>query len=99
MNCLRWQWANRLLNRGTPRQANSGKRNKAHPQLELLEIRDVPTVAAPSFVLNHALGSAAPLASAGPTGYSPTQVRHAYGFDKISLPGGIAADGSGTTIA
>jgi hypothetical protein len=44
--------------------------------------------------------SASPQASAGPSGYTPAQVRHAYGFDNISFAGGtIPGDGSGTTIA
>jgi hypothetical protein len=38
--------------------------------------------------------------SPGPTGYSPAQVRHAYGFDQITFANGtITGDGSGTTIA
>jgi subtilase family serine protease len=41
-----------------------------------------------------------PLATPGPTGMTPTQIRHAYGFDQISFSGGtITGDGSGTTIA
>ncbi|MFI5378012.1 MAG: peptidase S8/S53 subtilisin kexin sedolisin [Tepidisphaerales bacterium] len=42
------------------------------------------------------------LLSAGPTGLSPQQVAHAYGFDKITLGASgqtIKADGSGQTIA
>jgi hypothetical protein len=39
------------------------------------------------------------LGTPGPTGYSPAQARHAYGFDQAAFPGGMAADGSGTTIA
>ena len=43
---------------------------------------------------------ATPLATAGPTGTKPTQIRHAYGFDQISFDGGtVAGDGTGTTIA
>ncbi|MDB5307817.1 MAG: hypothetical protein JWO38_2019 [Gemmataceae bacterium] len=34
-----------------------------------------------------------------PTGITPAQVRHAYGFDQVSFPGGTPADGRGTTIA
>ncbi|MFL5244660.1 MAG: hypothetical protein ACJ8FY_21370 [Gemmataceae bacterium] len=40
-----------------------------------------------------------PQGSGGPTGFSPNQVRHAYGFDKIVFTGGIVGDGSGTTVA
>jgi hypothetical protein len=32
-------------------------------------------------------------------GYTPSQILHAYGFDRIAMPLGIAADGAGTTIA
>ena len=39
-----------------------------------------------------------PFGSPGPTGYTPSQVRHAYGFDQINF-GGVAGDGSGTTVA
>ena len=33
-----------------------------------------------------------------PSGYTPAQIRHAYGFDQISF-NGTAGDGAGTTIA
>src|SRR5258706_2539418 len=38
-------------------------------------------------------------ASAGISGYTPAQIRKAYGFDKITLANGITADGAGQTIA
>jgi hypothetical protein len=44
-------------------------------------------------------GMAGPLGTTGPTGYTPAQVRHAYGFDQIAFAGGVAGDGRGTTIA
>lgn len=41
-----------------------------------------------------------PHATSGPTGYSPAQIRHAYGFDSVSFANGtVAGDGAGTTIA
>jgi hypothetical protein len=43
-------------------------------------------------------GGVTPFPSPGPTGYSPAQIRHAYGFDRINFSG-TAADGTGTTIA
>jgi hypothetical protein len=44
--------------------------------------------------------SASPLATSGPTGYTPDEIRNAYGFDNVSFANGaIAGDGSGTTIA
>jgi len=41
----------------------------------------------------HGPTSATPLVTTSPTGYTPTQIRHAYGFDKIT------GNGSGQTIA
>jgi hypothetical protein len=46
----------------------------------------------------HGGSAAAPFATAGPTGTTPAQIRHAYGFDQINF-NGVAGDGSGTTIA
>jgi streptogramin lyase len=59
----------------------------------------VPSGAQPDYVLfSH--GGAMPFSSPGPTGYTPAQVRHAYGFDRVSYGGGtVPGDGSGTTIA
>ena len=42
--------------------------------------------------------AALPMAAPGPTGFTPAQIRHAYGLDAISF-GGTPADGRGTTIA
>src|SRR5437870_13742729 len=38
-------------------------------------------------------------ANAGPSGYSPATVSHAYGFDNILFNGAIKGDGTGQTIA
>jgi hypothetical protein len=58
-------------------------------------MRALPShTAFPTYVVLHA-GSATPLSTAGPTGSSLAQIRHAYGFDQL----GTAANGSGTTIA
>ena len=47
---------------------------------------------------SHIIRHAASLAEI--QGYSPTQIRHAYGFDQVSFAGGsVAADGAGQTIA
>ena len=39
-----------------------------------------------------------PMTTAGPTGMTPTQIRHAYGIDNIKF-NGVTGDGTGTTIA
>jgi len=43
-------------------------------------------------------GAALPMAAPGPTGFTPAQIRQAYGLDAFSF-GGTPADGRGTTIA
>lgn len=43
-------------------------------------------------------GLVLPMAAPGPTGFTPAQIRQAYGLDQISF-GGTPADGRGTTIA
>jgi subtilase family serine protease len=49
--------------------------------------------------LAHSMSGATPAATAGPTGYSPQQVRQAYGFNQVTFSNGAAGDGSGETIA
>ena len=49
--------------------------------------------AASTILRSHAGNGAVAMATAGPTGYSPAQIRHAYGFDSISFAG-AAADGA-----
>ncbi len=48
-----------------------------------------------AFVSDSGIG---PFASSTPSGLTPQQIRHAYGFDQVAL-GGVAGDGSGQTIA
>jgi len=72
--------------------------------LERMEPRQVMSAcsviaAVPNFVRNHAGDGAVAMATAGPTGFSPTQIRHAYGFDSVTFASGAKADGTGTTIA
>ena len=73
----------------------------ASPSTSLSPGQDVPGLDYPDYILLGPNGAGAtPLAAAGPTGTTPTQIRHAYGFDQISFSGGtVAGDGSGTTIA
>lgn len=73
------------------------------PAFEPLEARQVLSgcplgYAVPSLLRAQAFDGASAMATSGPTGYSPAQIRHAYGFDAVSF-GAVAADGAGTTIA
>ena len=69
-------------------------------QIEVLEHRDTPAVLYPDYLFGSPTGGAKPHSSPGPTGLTPAQVRHAYGFDQISFSNGtIAGDGAGMTIA
>ena len=74
-------------------------------RIESLESRNLLSLtiggqAVPDYLAYVAPGAVAPLATASPTGYSPAQLRQAYGFDKITFNNGtVTGDGSGTTIA
>jgi hypothetical protein len=57
----------------------------------------LPSTFAPGY-LGQFAGRAVPHSTPGPTGYTPAQVRHAYGFDQINF-GGVVGDGTGQTIA
>jgi hypothetical protein len=58
------------------------------------------TTASPFYLINPSAGSAAPMSSPGPTGYTPSQVSQAYGFNQITFNNGtVKSDGSGQTIA
>ncbi len=71
----------------------------AAAQIELLEQRALLSAAS---VLNTTYAEptvdlAKPAATSGPTGYSPSQIQTAYGFNQVSLQSG--ANGTGQTIA
>jgi hypothetical protein len=69
------------------------------PICEVLETRELPTAFfVPTYVAARHAGRAAPLATTGPTGYTPAQARHAYGFDQVWF-GSTPGDGRGQTIA
>jgi cell wall assembly regulator SMI1 len=74
-------------------------------RFEALEVRhllslSVAGYAVPDYLANIAPHGVSPLATSGPTGYTPAQIRQAYGFNNISFNNGaVAGDGSGTTIA
>jgi hypothetical protein len=65
---------------------------------EPLEDRNLLTAFLPTDLPLQRPGLSAPLSTAGPTGYTPAQVRHAYGFDQVWF-GGAPGDGTGQTIA
>ena len=52
----------------------------------------------PSYFVEPSGNGSAPFASSTPSGLTPTQIRHAYGFDQIAF-GGVQGDGTGQTIA
>lgn len=69
------------------------------PSLERLEKRELLTTSTP-FIVNPSPQQAAPLTSPGSSGYTPSQISHAYGFDQITFDNGtVKGDGSGQTIA
>src|SRR5437868_5623128 len=67
--------------------------NRVRPRLELLEDRDVPALVG----FAHTNYIMSPFAGGGVGGFSPAQIKHAYGIDGIRFAG-LQGDGSGTTI-
>ena len=64
-------------------------------QIEQMEERLMPSVAHPDLIIHHSPG-ATPYTSAP---YTPSDIRSAYGINKITFAGGLTGDGSGQTIA
>lgn len=70
------------------------------PRLEPLEDRSLLSGASPGAYVLNAQGIHPADSNGLPYGFSPAQIRQAYGFDQISfMNGSVAADGSGQTIA
>src|SRR5262249_37445209 len=94
-----------------PRPSNRVDRSRRRPGLrplrEDLETRVVLSISGSSSDLTTAIipaGVVSPLAtvtpqgsSESPIGYSPQQIRAAYGFDRIQF-GSVVGDGAGQTI-
>ena len=60
----------------------------------------IPGYATPDYLAAVGPNGVSPLSTAGPTGYTPAQIRQAYGINQISFNyGTVTGDGSGTTIA
>src|SRR5262249_58239527 len=87
-----------------PRMLNATplrKSNRYRLEVEQLEDRALMSVAVFHHHIIHqvnANGGILPFGSPGPVGLTPSQIRHAYGFDQINF-GGTAGDGTGETIA
>src|SRR5437868_3733325 len=97
-----WKWIMRRPFASSSQQRSTSRSVKRRrPWLEHLESRELLSVAVPTYVLLGRPGEGAmPFSSPGPSGISPAQIRHAYGFDQITFNNGtVAGDGSGTTIA
>jgi hypothetical protein len=96
-------FAQRLLRPVVDAHSRSRKQQRIVPRIEVLEARDVPTIfLTPDYVVRTAANSETPLATISPTGYTPSEISQAYGFNQISFNGtaGITAGtGAGTTIA
>jgi subtilase family serine protease len=86
MSLLRKWFAKRSNNR------HARVSNQVSLQLEPLEDRSLLSVATFTAI------AASPSGSPGPVGFTPIQVRNAYGIDGIRL-GGITGDGANQTIA
>jgi hypothetical protein len=87
--------ASRLISRRSTRGHGSRRRRLG---IEVLEERAVPSAATFDHTVEHGTGVKPALVG----GLSPSQLRHAYGFDKIAFTvngQSVAGDGNGQTIA
>ena len=101
MISVMWRrWLRRSPRRVSP-SSRSTRQARRQPSLEGLETRELLTTATPLFIVNQH-GLAAPMGSPGPTGYTPSQIRQAYGFSQIAFTKNgspVTANGQGRTIA
>ncbi len=94
-----------------PRRAgvsDCARRNRSRPQrstrevvLEFLEDRTLLSATPeihPTYIIYHPNNGVGPYQTAAPNGYTPAQIRAAYGYDAVSIDG-ITGDGAGQTIA
>ncbi len=77
--------------------------SRSAPVLESLETRQLLTASLALGSLSQLTGqtnlTVLPMASTGPSGYTPTQIQTAYGVNQISLSGAVSGTGAGQTIA
>ena len=86
--------------RDTKNLQRRGRRRMEFESLESRALLSASGFATPNHQRVVGDGGPTPAASAGPIGYTPAQIRHAYGFDKIAFNNGtVPGDGTGTTIA
>ena len=108
---MSFQWLSRFFYFSPNQQSTPRKHSRTKPgdhrrlRLESLEGRALLSVsisgyAVPDIAFHTTNMSASPMATSSPTGYTPAQIRQAYGFNNITFNNGtVAGDGSGTTIA
>ena len=80
-------------------RAVSYSRHFSNTQIEGLESRTLLSGSTLYPDIVYAATSAATNAAGTIAGFTPAQIKKAYGFDKINLSGGAPADGAGQTIA
>jgi hypothetical protein len=107
MSIFFWPGLFKRSRRGNPWSASP--RSPRRLEVEPLEDRTAPSAAAltaatvlvkPTYQTynpSHAIALDGSLAT--PVGLTPGQIRTAYGFDRITFPGNVPADGAGETIA
>lgn len=90
-------WSNRKAGAASLRTGKESQK-RTILSVERLEERDLLTSFSPLYALTPQ--ATTPFANEAPSGYTPSQVRQAYGFNQITFSNGtIQGDGSGQTIA
>jgi VCBS repeat-containing protein len=90
----------RLLGRSRKPPSQTRRRDAFRFVVEVLEGRLAPAALQPSYLLaQNGIGPDSGNTPAESGGFTPQQLRHAYGFDRIRFNSTIPGDGTGQTIA
>ncbi len=86
--------------KGRFRNSSRPRNSRSVLSLEQLEDRTTPSVVSPNVIAVNPRALQPTAGSGLPAGFSPAQIRQAYGFNQITFENGaVVGDGRGQTIA
>ncbi len=98
-----WRRSMRRGNGPSPKDSRNLFSNRVQLNLECLETRTLLSAnVTPFHILYQPSSGVSPMSGPGPSGYVPSQISKAYGFNQLSFTSNgktVSADGTGQTIA